>query len=96
MRRIKNTAFGKAVRLIGKRDRRKLTALAVFQVALSGLDLIGIALIGFLGVLAVSGIQSQGSNGKVNVILNLLGLHNQSIQIQNHPNHVRPISIFQS
>jgi ATP-binding cassette, subfamily B, bacterial PglK len=46
-------------RLLRNSDRRKIYLVAGLQVSLSILDLIGVAVIGLLGAISVSGIQSQ-------------------------------------
>jgi ABC-type multidrug transport system fused ATPase/permease subunit len=60
----------------------KIFLSALVQVALSLLDLIGVAAIGILGALAVTGIQSQVPGNRVNRVLNLLGMGNLDFQVQ--------------
>jgi ABC-type multidrug transport system fused ATPase/permease subunit len=60
----------------------KLLVIVTIQVCLSLLDLVGVALIGILGALTVSGIQSQQPTGVVFRALDFVGLANQEFQIQ--------------
>jgi len=52
------------------------------QVLLSFLDLLGIAIIGLLGSLAVTGIQSQQPVGRVASLLKVIHLQDQTLQYQ--------------
>jgi ABC-type multidrug transport system fused ATPase/permease subunit len=56
--------------------------LTVVQVSLSFLDLLGIAIIGLLGSLAVSGIQSNQPVGRVASLLKVIHLEAQTLQYQ--------------
>jgi len=63
-------------------DRRKIWAVTVIQVSLSILDLIGVAMVGLLGALSVSGIQSANPSGRLLEALEFFGLQNESFQRQ--------------
>ena len=54
----------------------------VFQTILAGIDLLAIALVGILGSLAVAGVASQSSGGKIAQALTLLNLESRSFQEQ--------------
>jgi len=56
--------------------------LTAMQVLLSFLDLLGIAIIGLLGSLAVTGIQSQQPVGRVASLLKVIHLQDQTLQYQ--------------
>jgi ATP-binding cassette subfamily C protein len=62
--------------------RKKVIFLAVGQILLGFLDLLGIAFVGALGALAVSGVQSSEPGNRVGAGLELLNLENQSLQFQ--------------
>jgi ABC-type multidrug transport system fused ATPase/permease subunit len=64
------------------RERLRLFLLTFIQVTLSLLDLIAVALLGLLGSLAVSGVQSQNASGRVASIIGGLGLTSYSLQMQ--------------
>ncbi len=63
-------------------DRTKLIILAITQVVITGLDLIGIAFIGILGSLAVSGVGSTPPGDRVSGALEFLRIQDLSIQNQ--------------
>lgn len=56
--------------------------MAVFQLLLSLLDLIGVALVGILATLAINGIDSKPPTGKVEMVLRFLQIDQFSLQIQ--------------
>ena len=56
--------------------------MAVVQLFLSLLDLIGVALVGILATLAINGIQSEASPGKVATVLRLMRLDEFPLQTQ--------------
>lgn len=56
--------------------------MAVVQLFLSLLDLIGVALVGILATLAINGIQSEASPGKVATVLRLMRLDEFPLQAQ--------------
>lgn len=68
--------------LISSGDKRKLGVILVLQVCVSFLDVIGIALIGIVGALTVTGIQSGTPTGKIADAIKLLGLENRTFQSQ--------------
>jgi ATP-binding cassette subfamily C protein len=63
-------------------DRKKLTAIALIQIFLGVFDLIGIAIIGVLGALSISGVKSSAPGDRVSQILQLLHLEGYSLQVQ--------------
>ena len=69
-------------RLLSRSDQNKLAVILIFQILVSFLDVIGIALIGVIGALTVSGIQSGKPVGKISEILNLMHVGNQTFQVQ--------------
>ena len=59
-----------------------MIAVCIVQVLLGFLDLAGVAAVGILGALAVTGIQSKEPGSNMDSILSLLGLTDQPFQIQ--------------
>ena len=57
--------------VISKKDKLKLLAIILIQTFLSLLDVLGVAIIGVVSALAVSGIQSKSSSQGISKILNL-------------------------
>lgn len=76
------TIVGRSARLLTKAERRKVLVVAILQVLFGLLDLLGIAAVGMLGALAISGIGSQQPGNRVSDALSLLGLENQPLQVQ--------------
>ena len=76
------TTLGRSFYVLPKNDRRKLCAVLLFQVFLGVLDLVGIAIFGVLGALAVTGVGSRTPGSRVSVVLDNLGLSGLSLQWQ--------------
>lgn len=68
--------------LLNRKDRKFITLLVLFQFSASLFDLVGIALIGVLGSLAVAGIQSKSPSNLIQTILNDLGMSSLTFQHQ--------------
>ncbi len=78
---VNSTPF-KAFRIFPKPDQRKLLTVAVIQISLGLLDLVGIALIGILGALAMYGVQSKVPGNRVSYFLEFLNLDSFTLQVQ--------------
>ncbi len=78
---IKETIYA-SFRTLNKRERRRVAAVSVIQIGLGFLDLVGVALIGVIGSLAVNGIQSKGPGTRTTSVLDFLGLGNVTFQNQ--------------
>lgn len=63
-------------------DRKKLPFVFAAQIFLSFLDLIGVAIIGIVGAIAVNGVKSGTPGDRVTVILEMLRLENFTLQNQ--------------
>lgn len=68
--------------LFSRKDKRIISFTLFIQVASGILDLIGVALIGVLGALAVSGLGAGEPSQKINFLLKYLGLGNFTFQFQ--------------
>ena len=64
------------------REKFKLGIVAIAQIALGFLDLAGVILLGLLGTLSVSGVQSTPTSGRILSVLRFLGIENYSLQAQ--------------
>ena len=69
-------------KLFSKEDRIKVLGSLLIQIVVGALDLIGIALIGILGALAITGIQSGEPGDRVSQILSVLRIDSLSFQQQ--------------
>lgn len=72
----------KSLQILSKNDRKKFYLVAVVQVALGLMDLIGVGLVGVLGALAITGLESGAPGNRVSAMLRLLNLDNTSFQSQ--------------
>ena len=79
---MSSTIFFRALRVLTKKDRQKTAVVLAVQMLLTALDLIGVAVVGILGALAVSGVQSQVPGNRVYSVLELLHLESRTFQFQ--------------
>ena len=82
MNNFRRSTIFRCLRILAVKDRRKLIAVAMIQIFLAGLDLIGVAIIGILGSLAINGVSSKGPGDRVLTIFSTLQLDNLTIQQQ--------------
>jgi ABC-type multidrug transport system fused ATPase/permease subunit len=80
--KLRNSVFFKSFAILPKNDQPKLIAVTILQIGLNVLDLVGVAMIGLIGALAVQGVQSVSPTGRVQSILTTLHLENLSFQAQ--------------
>jgi ATP-binding cassette subfamily C protein len=80
--KLKISSLRQSIDLIGKDDLKQLRPYFWVQILLSFLDLVGIALIGFIGALAINGISSRPTEGKLQEVLVLANLDQFDFQIQ--------------
>jgi ABC-type multidrug transport system fused ATPase/permease subunit len=74
--------LGTYSRLLSKPDKLKLIFILTLQALVSLLDVIGVAMLGIVGALTITGIQSSQPAGKIAQAINLLHLTNYSFQSQ--------------
>ena len=72
----------RSVKILKKNQRRKVSLIVLIQSSLGLLDLAGVAAVGLVGALAVTGVQSRVPGNRVGQVLNLLNLENLTIQQQ--------------
>lgn len=77
-----NSAFIRSFRVLTLQDKSKLFIITVVQISLGVLDLLGVAAVGVLGALVVSGFGSGKIGNKVNFVLNFLRLDSLEFQYQ--------------
>lgn len=80
--RLNDSTFWKAFSLLAARDRKRIVAATILQIAGGLLDLIGVGLLGIVGALAVTGMESRAPGSRVSTMLKLLHLNNTSLQVQ--------------
>lgn len=69
-------------KLLRHADRRKIYSVTFLQISLSVLDLFGVATIGVLGAISISGIQSQPPGSRIAALLDFINLGNSTVQTQ--------------
>jgi len=74
--------FIKIFLLFEKADRRKIYLITIVQVLSNFLDLMGVALLGVLGSLAITGSASKNPGSRVQGVLEFLNINDMSVQNQ--------------
>lgn len=87
LRNLKSTSFKEnaiyeAFNLFDRTTKKKLIRISLIQILLGGLDLLGVALIGIIGALSVTGVKSGLPGGRLFNVVSTLGLENFSFQMQ--------------
>ena len=78
----KQSTLSRSLKVLDSQDKKKLLIASILQSLLGILDLIGVALIGLVGALAVNGIKSEKPGNRVNYALELLHVDNFVFQKQ--------------
>ena len=76
------SVFVRSTQLFSRRDQKKIVGVVLLQISLGFLDLLGVAAIGILGALSVSGIQSGTPGNRVNSALEFLNITEFAFQTQ--------------
>jgi ABC-type multidrug transport system fused ATPase/permease subunit len=80
--KLRESVILRSLRIIPFENRTKVVLVTLLQVGLAVLDLIGVAAIGILGALSVTGIQSQQPGDRVLQVLQFLQIDSFSFQVQ--------------
>ena len=80
--RFKVGPLARAVRVLPRSDRKKFVAVILIQIFFGVVDLAGVAMVGVLGALAVTGIESKTPGNRVSAVLKIMHLTNYSFQTQ--------------
>ena len=86
------STLGRSLRLLSRRSRIRIIIVTMIQVAVSLLDLLGVALIGVLGALTITGVQSRQPGDRVQAILDFFSLG--SLSLQNQAAALGAIAVF--
>lgn len=78
---LKST-LAKSFKVFSKKDRKKIISVLLVQLFVGLLDLLGVALIGVIGAIAITGIQSSAPGNRVVSLLRVLHLDGISFQTQ--------------
>ena len=79
---MRDKTVGRALSLLASRDRRKLGLVIGIQIFLSGLDLFGVALIGVVSALAITGVSGQVTGNRVGAVLEIMNLDGYTFETQ--------------
>ena len=80
--KMHNSALYQSSRLLSQKDLRKVSLVVILQSLMGFIDLAGIAALGILGSLTVSGIQSKTPGNRVVKVLEILGIEDLPFQTQ--------------
>ena len=76
------STIGRSMQLLSRTDQRKVKAVVLLQMCMGALDLLGVAAIGLLGTLSVSGLQSKAPGDRVTTVLRALHISDSTFQTQ--------------
>jgi ABC-type multidrug transport system fused ATPase/permease subunit len=76
------STIGRSVHVLSPKDQHKIFAVAILQICLGALDLLGVLAIGLLGALSVTGVASGKPGDQVNSVLQLLHIAELPFQTQ--------------
>jgi len=76
------STFRQCLEILNPLDRRKLGIVTAVQAILGLFDLLGVALLGVIGALAIRGVESKTPGNRVQWIISHLGLTNYSFRMQ--------------
>ncbi|CAB4823235.1 unannotated protein [freshwater metagenome] len=79
---LKSNTLFRSLQVLSHRDRQKVGVVALIQVVLGLLDLLGVIAVGLLGALSVTGLQSQQPGNRVVSALNFMNISQFSFQVQ--------------
>lgn len=82
MRILGETVIVRSFRIFSKSDQRKVLVFLILQIAFGFLDLVGVALVGVIGGLAITGVQGAVHGDRINEILNFLQIQDLPLQAQ--------------
>lgn len=68
--------------VLSMEDKRKLSIVAILQILIGFLDLVGVIVIGLISIISVNGIRSIPTGTRVTEAINLLGLSDFKFQTQ--------------
>lgn len=81
-RQLNRKILNKSLKLLNKSDQRKLYLIILCQIVFGALDLIGVAFVGVLSSLAISGVNAAKPGIRVTQLLELLHLENYDYSTQ--------------
>jgi len=80
--KVSRTTIARSLQVLSRRDKLKVGLVVILQIGLGLLDLAGVAIVGILGALAVSGVASRAPGNRVYSVLDFLNLETLTLQQQ--------------
>ena len=77
-----SSTIGRSSKVLSQADRLKILAVIALQIIFGLFDLLGVAIIGMIGALAITGVQSKQPGNRVSEVVNFLNLENFTLQNQ--------------
>ncbi len=77
-----NSIVLRCFEILSKIQRRRLFVVTTFQAAMSLLDLLGVAIVGLLGALTISGVSTGSPGNRVIQVLRFMGIEEMTLQFQ--------------
>ena len=82
MAKYRDSLLARCLRVVSLKDRRKIVLVTILQIFINLLDLVGVAVVGVLGALTITGIRSQQPGTRVSALLSTLQLDGIQFQKQ--------------
>ncbi len=76
------TTIARSLQVLSRKDKLKVGFVVILQIGLGLLDLAGVAIVGILGALAVSGVASRAPGNRVYSVLDFFNLETLTLQQQ--------------
>jgi ABC-type multidrug transport system fused ATPase/permease subunit len=80
--KYRDSLLARCLRVVSLKDRRKIVLVTILQIFINLLDLVGVAVVGVLGALTITGIRSQQPGTRVSALLSTLQLDGIQFQKQ--------------
>ena len=82
MIKFNSSDYRKTFKVLTSADKKKIPLVIAIQVFFGLLDLIGVALIGVIGALAVTGVEAKAPGNRVGKVLSVLNIESLNLQAQ--------------
>ena len=82
MANYRDSLLARCLSVVSQSDRKKILLVTILQIFINLLDLVGVAIVGVLGALTITGIRSQQPGTRVSSLLKILHLGGVQFQKQ--------------
>lgn len=79
---FRTSIIARSIKVLSNVDQKRILAVLAIQILFGLLDLVGVALVGILGALAVTGVQAKMPGDRVSAALEFLNIDGYTIQQQ--------------